>query len=68
MRYEKKIRRLGIILLLILLTGCGNNGKGTVTGTYFVGGILGYGTWAYGKYKEELLSKECYPCGVDKEK
>ena len=35
MRYEKKIRRLGIILLLILLTGCGNNGKGTVTGTNY---------------------------------
>ena len=35
MKYEKKIKRLVIIIILILLTGCGNNGKGTVAGTNY---------------------------------
>lgn len=35
MRYEKKIKKLAIIIMLILLSGCGNNGKGTVTGTNY---------------------------------
>ena len=35
MKYKKNIKRLAIMILLILLTGCGNNGKGTVTGTNY---------------------------------
>lgn len=35
MKYGKKIKRLLMLFLLLLLTGCGTNGKETVTGTNY---------------------------------